>query len=284
MLKNCETGENVTLAPEEIAMLLNAEPARPEDENYLRQLTRQAPRRQVAAWQKKLPPFLSRLETAFMSLCPSLQKIKPAKFCRPVLTSDAFCARLTAENQEDIYAFWSGSDARKLAAFLSGGAWSASDAASNPRSEIEQNLLELTMKAAADSWGEERQCQIVDEDDLPESQNRLQAEIPLCFARGEITLRLWLPIAEDETESHLSGPAANRLQTAAAAEVRAVAAEFSLPACRLRQLERGAFLPLNLQPDTEIALYCGKNVVFKGLMGKKNRHIAVKITKVTAND
>lgn len=284
MLKNCDPEETVTLAPEEIAMLLNAQPARPEDENYLRQLTRQAPRRQVAAWQKKLPFFLNRLETAFRSLCPSWQKIKPTAFCRPTPPSDAFCARLTAENQEDIYAFWSGDDARKLAALLSGGVWTASDTTTNDLSEIERNLLVLAMKAAADSCGEERQCQIADDDKLPEPQNRLQAEIPLCFARGEVTLHLWLPIAEDETDSPLSAPAAKRLQTAAEAEVRAVAAEFSLPACQLRQLERGAFLPLNLQPNTEIALYCGKNVVFKGLMGKKNRHIAIKITKVTAND
>ena len=284
MLKKCEPEETVTLAPEEIAMLLNAEPAPTESENYLQQLSRQAPRRQISLWQKKLLPVLGQMEAALKHLCPSWQKIKPIKFCRPALAEDAFCARLTAENKDDIYVFFSATDADRLAAILSGGFLPPTAAARAARSEIEQNLLKLVMTAAADSFGAGYQAQIADAADLPTAPKMLQATVPLAFARGEASLCLLLPFAEEPENEAAPFLAANRLQSAADAEICAVAAELFLPARQLQQLNCGSFLPLNLQPDTEIALYCGKNVVFNGLMGKKNRHIAVKITKVTAND
>lgn len=59
-------------------------------------------------------------------------------------------------------------------------------------------------------------------------------------------------------------------------------ADFSLR--RLEQWEIGSFIPLNMAKDEEISLFCGKNIVFKGIMGKKGHNIAVKITKVTAHD
>ncbi len=62
-------------------------------------------------------------------------------------------------------------------------------------------------------------------------------------------------------------------------ELTAVIKRTSLPLDLLSEWKVGSFLPLGIEKNAEISILHNSKTMFKGVMGQKSRHIAVKITK-----
>lgn len=62
-------------------------------------------------------------------------------------------------------------------------------------------------------------------------------------------------------------------------ELLALVAEHKIPLGRLSGWKIGSFVPLGIEKNSEISILCNKKTVYKGVMGRKGRHIAVKTTQ-----
>ncbi|MDO4183803.1 MAG: FliM/FliN family flagellar motor C-terminal domain-containing protein [Rhodospirillales bacterium] len=62
-------------------------------------------------------------------------------------------------------------------------------------------------------------------------------------------------------------------------ELKAVIRQASIPLNQLAEWKVGSFLPLGIEKNAEIPILHNNKMMFKGIMGQKSRHIAVKITR-----
>ncbi len=62
-------------------------------------------------------------------------------------------------------------------------------------------------------------------------------------------------------------------------ELQALVAERKISLRRLSGWKIGSFVPLGIEKNSEISILCNKKTIYKGVMGRKGRHIAVKTTQ-----
>ena len=62
-------------------------------------------------------------------------------------------------------------------------------------------------------------------------------------------------------------------------ELTAVMQQSSLPLSKISEWKVGSFMPLGIEKDAEISILQGKAPKFKGILGQKSHHIAIKITQ-----
>ena len=62
-------------------------------------------------------------------------------------------------------------------------------------------------------------------------------------------------------------------------ELTALIRQASIPLNQLTEWKVGSFLPLGIEKNAEISILHNNKPLFKGIMGQKSRHIAVKITQ-----
>lgn len=294
--------ENIILAPEEIAMLLAPAAECPAENGYLQHLACLPPRRQ-------LPETYRRLQNCAVCLQSKLEKLCSRA---PAVSFSDIQTGSPRPQPGEIYALFTGSHSQNAVAVFSrdfGNALTGamlgsscpeiSAAPQRSYSVIEKQLLCAAAAKFAEALdssvpGKWKFCRL--QEAIPPQlikERHFTAGLQFDFNGHKAKAVLILPqnnlIEAVSAPKNVAGKqnAQKHLQQAARRspiEITAVLkqAEYSLR--RLEQWEIGSFIPLNMAKDEEISLFCGKNIVFKGIMGKKGQNIAVKITKVTAHD
>lgn len=91
------------------------------------------------------------------------------------------------------------------------------------------------------------------------------------------TGKLWfLPPSENSTPKHINIKQATfDIPTEVTAEI----CNKEITLSQLTELKVGSFLPLAIEKNAEISILSGKTTLFRGRLGRKGHHVAVKITK-----
>ncbi len=79
---------------------------------------------------------------------------------------------------------------------------------------------------------------------------------------------------QEENNRHLIKTAQNT-----PVELLALVAERKIPLFCLSGWKIGSFVPLGIEKNSEISILCNKKTIYKGVMGRKGQHIAVKTTQ-----
>lgn len=106
---------------------------------------------------------------------------------------------------------------------------------------------------------------------------------PLCFSLAGANMWLLPPEAEflpsDTVSSADEKTALQQIARRLPLEAEAVVCSRKATLREISRWQKGCFLPLGIEKNAEISILCGNKTLFKGILGRKLRRVAVKITQ-----
>jgi len=290
-----DISENAALAPEEVAMLL--QPFETKTESCLQKLACQPFRQENFGEDNRFCQFFNCLQKVLsaFALRPIIISCKGIGLCESFYPGGRLAAIFKKEGMAAGLLLNRRFCNGLIAAMLGGNADGALPDA-QPYTDMERRLLATVMEKAAAAFAEfdgavwafshleEKYANVFCANPVYAT---LQAEIGACQTELAAVVPYSLFALQDKTEKNDREKQQNFLAAAAKnapLELRAVVKETDCTLAQLEHLQKDSFLPLNMLKNEEISLYCGKKRVLKGIMGKKGRQIAVKITKVITDD